>query len=261
MNNPSTILKSTGILGVVSAVVLINNPALAETVSFDFERKFELQNTEIPYTMSLDLNALSPVRIGLDAVLDLRQAQEMVPTLLTGDVIVDICNTKIELGAVAIKAADDAIGVAGQLKADFFACERDKLSPVDRGELLFSQSLAMAASASVTIREQCVHFRFDNLEFKQDGPLELTVEQQEFLTQAKTLMLDASDRFLTNFPICPKLPASLASLDPDFQAGGTREIGDGGLGIHLKGSIDVSTGTILDVLQVLQDRKLLPPAP
>lgn len=250
------------IFGCVSAAALAGtNPGIAESVSFSFEREFELQETKIPYTMSVALNSVSSVRIGMDAVLGLQQAQQMIPTLLTGDVLVDVCNTKIEIGAFSVDAAEDAIGVSGTLQAEFYACEREKLSPVDRGELLFSQSLAMAATASVTIRDQCVHFRFDSLELHQDGPLGLTADQQEFLVQAKTLVLEVSDRILMKFPICPELPTSLASLDPDFQAGGTREIGDGGLGVYLQGSINVSTATILDVFQVLQDRKLLPPAP
>ncbi|NVK61703.1 MAG: hypothetical protein HWE37_16730, partial [Rhodobacteraceae bacterium] len=43
--------------------------------------------------------------------------------------------------------------------------------------------------------------------------------------------------------------------------GAPQELGEGGLGGAMKASIDVSPETVVDMLTLLQDRGLLPPAP
>ena len=59
--------------------------------------------------------------------------------------------------------------------------------------------------------------------------------------------MNVAGRFLEERPFCPELPPELASLDPVYEVGGPREIEDGGLGLYVDGSIDVSTGTILNI--------------
>ncbi|MEY8839683.1 hypothetical protein AB9K41_11710, partial [Cribrihabitans sp. XS_ASV171] len=77
----------------------------------------------------------------------------------------------------------------------------------------------------------------------------------------RNLLLSLAEAVLARNPICPRLPAAIASLDPDFTDGGTVEIGDGGAGVALTGSVDVSTATIIDMLNSLQARGTLPPRP
>ena len=49
--------------------------------------------------------------------------------------------------------------------------------------------------------------------------------------------------------------------DPVCSAAGITEIGSGGVGVALDGSIDVCVSTILDLLAFLQEEGMLPPEP
>jgi hypothetical protein len=46
-------------------------------------------------------------------------------------------------------------------------------------------------------------------------------------------------------------------LDPHYVAGGPREIGEGGVGAALSGSVDASAGTVIRLLAVLRARGIL----
>jgi hypothetical protein len=83
----------------------------------------------------------------------------------------------------------------------------------------------------------------------------------EDLQAVRVILLEVAGRFLEERPLCPELPPELASLDPVYESGGPREIEDGGLGLYLSGSIDVSTTTILDILRVLQSEGIIPGPP
>ena len=48
-----------------------------------------------------------------------------------------------------------------------------------------------------------------------------------------------------------------ASLQPTLKSGGTREIGDGGIGVTLTGSVDASADTMMDLLSLMQDRGIV----
>jgi hypothetical protein len=103
--------------------------------------------------------------------------------------------------------------------------------------------------------------RLVDLDFELEGAVELTPDQKDGIATARALIGPAVARLMANHPICPKLPPELASLSPRYEEGGTTEIVHGGAGIYLRGSVDVSTETILGILKVLQQREVLPPAP
>ncbi len=81
------------------------------------------------------------------------------------------------------------------------------------------------------------------------------------LFHGRTQQPKTAGMIMKRHPICVQMPPELASLEPSYDTGGTRELGDGGLGVYLQGSVDVSTDTLVDIMQVLQNKGILPPPP
>ncbi|MCG7522091.1 hypothetical protein [Ruegeria sp. Ofav3-42] len=69
--------------------------------------------------------------------------------------------------------------------------------------------------------------------------------------KARALILEKGGEVLAENPICPEL----AGLDPNFSSGGIREIGEGGIGAALSGSVDTSSTTLLELVALLQDKR------
>ncbi|MFC3612144.1 hypothetical protein ACFORG_00105 [Lutimaribacter marinistellae] len=250
-----------GTCAALAAMLTLATPAASSEVTFTFDRNLETPEGSVPYRLDLALRDVAPTRIAARAQLDLREAQAEIAQRLSNRTLIDTCNAHLELDRVGLTAENATLAAGGKVLAEFFACERERLQPVDRGEVQFSQTLALAAAISVSVADNCVNLRLQDLRLAQDGPIELTADQQEFLDQARTLLLGLVERVLATSPICLELPPELASLAPEFTDGGTVEIGDGGVGIDLTGSIDVSTTTIIDVLNLLQRRGAMPPRP
>ncbi|MEY8842446.1 hypothetical protein AB9K41_25725, partial [Cribrihabitans sp. XS_ASV171] len=173
--------------GIAAALVALclAAPVMAEEVTLSVTRQIDRPEGTIPYRLDLALRDVAPARIGLDARLDLRELQAHIADHLSKRILVDTCNSHITLEAVRLTAEDTRLAAGGKLLAQFFACERDRLRPQDRGETLFSQSLAMAAAVSATVSGNCVRFRLDDLRFEQEGPVTLTDEQRAFLDKTR----------------------------------------------------------------------------
>ena len=124
-----------------------------------------------------------------------------------------------------------------------------------------SFSASLSTAASVELRDNCAYFSILSLDLTAAEASRERLLEADTLKEVNDLILTALGLVLNESPICPELPPELASLDPIYARGGPREIGDGGLGVLLEGSVDVSVATILDVLTVMQERGVIPGPP
>ena len=240
--------------------VLFTTDLAAEVVTFKASPNITLGEREVPVDLALRLKDVSATRIAIESVIDLRQAQEMLIEELTGAAFVDVCDAKISVTEAVAQTDDIALTLGGRIGAELFRCEGPLGKDRKRGDLVYTAGLTVAASASAVLRDQCLYFRLVDLRLTPDRFPE-TAEAQEAVAQVRDIFFRATDAIFGNHPICPKLPAELSSLAPTYDAGGTRELGDSGIGVFFQGSIDASTETIIDILQVLQSKGVLPPPP
>ncbi|WP_146346269.1 hypothetical protein [Falsiphaeobacter marinintestinus] len=247
--------------GLALATLTCSATIAAEVVDLRFQRSVDIKGADVPYDLRFRLTEVALTRIGVEALLDLQALQTAIVQAYDGDTLIDVCNSKIRLTGVTIKAQDEDVSVEAGMSAEFFDCAREGLRVADRGEQLFAQDVSISATASARIEEQCVQFELDDARVKLTGALEPTADQQEYLDQARNVFLAAVHAGLDKHPICIDLPPQLASLRPSYDDGGTRELGQGGVGVYFLGSVEVSTAAILDVLQVLQSNGVLPPRP
>jgi hypothetical protein len=250
-------LGRTVICGLMT-VGLWGTAAQADQVSYRLTETIQVQDTQLPYTVDLDLSDETPSRLGFDVVLDLRQLQQGARSAFPQEPFIDTCNARLSNPKLLVSANGDSLSVEGQFHAEFYACDRDKLRPIDRGEQVFSEVISLTAAASLNVRGQCLYFGVEDLALALKDPVDGVADQRDFMTKAQDLFIETSDAFLEQHPICLTLPPELASLTPQNFTGGTREMGDGGVGAQLKGSVDVSAATILDVLNALQAKGVIP---
>jgi hypothetical protein len=234
--------------------------ASAQQVEFDLEETITVGGTEVPYRLDLIMSAIAQTRIGVEALLDLRDFQLRLPGIVSGEPVYDDCGNRTDLIELAVEAEGDVVSVTGLIETQFFECDRTSETDFRRGAPTDKLRLGFSATASARLHETCITFELldfavNRLEEVKD--LALT----EDLQAMRVILLEVAGRFLEERPLCPELPPELASLDPVYESGGPREIEDGGLGLYLNGSFDVSTTTTLDILRVLQGEGIIFGAP
>ena len=234
--------------------------ASAQQVEFDLENTLTLGETEIRYRLDLVMTAVAPTRLAVEALLDLRDFQQRLPGLLAGEPVAEGCGSRTDLTDLSVKAEGDVVSITGLIDTQFFECERTSETGFERGAAKDRAELVFSASASASLRGKCITFALTDLALSPLQQVEDPVLAED-LQAVKVILLDVAGRFLEERPFCPELPPELASLDPVYEVGGPREIEDGGLGLYVDGSIDVSTGTILDILWVLQSEGIIPGPP
>lgn len=249
------------IFPVLMAAVLDARAPSAQQVDFVVDATLPVRDTELPYTLDLNLAAVAPTRIGVGALLDLREIQKTVPERLADNAIVDNCGLQVRLDDLSFGAQGDAIDLDGDVTITIFECSRTSERNFQRGEQKKALLANMSTEATVELRDNCAYFKLIDLTLTAPEEQREQLLEDDTLDSVKELMLAAVDLVLNDTPLCPKLPAELASLDPVYDNGGPKEIGEGGLGVFLEGSVDVSPSTILDILTVLQRQELIPGPP
>ncbi|NOD49099.1 MULTISPECIES: hypothetical protein [unclassified Ruegeria] len=249
------------ILPALIAAVLGPRAPDAQQVDFVIDATLPVRDTELPYTLDLNLTAAAPTRIGVGALLDLREVQKVVPERLADNAIVDNCGLQVRLDDLSFKAEDQVIDLDGDVTITIFECSRTGERNFERGEEKRAILASLSTEATVEVRDNCAYFKLIDLTLTAPEEQREQLLEDDTLDSVKELMLAAVDLALNDTPLCPELPAELASLDPTYDKGGPREIGEGGLGVLLEGSVDVSPSTILDILTVLQEQELIPGRP
>lgn len=248
------------ILVLVAVLVGVRSPS-AQQVSFVIDAALPVRDEKLPYKLDLNLTAVAPTRIGVGALLDLREIQEVIPERLADSAFIDNCGLQVILDDLDLEVEGDALDLDGSVNITTFECNRTSELNFQRGDQKKTFSANINTEASVELRENCAYFKLIDLTLTAPETQREQLLEDDTLESVKELMLAAVALILNDTPLCPELPAELASLDPVYENGGPKEIGEGGLGVLLDGSVDVSPSTILDILTVLQRQELIPGPP
>lgn len=228
----------------------------AEEVAFAVQDVLTAKTTRLPYTVYLRFRDITETRMGLDVFADLRSIQDAAPLLLS-QVVDETCKRKLAVAISEVTAQDQSISVRGQFQAKFYACDTSDPAVHYRGVLLFGQNVNFFATARADARRSCVSARLVNVDLDALGFVGATAELFGLIDLAERVIIEQAEDILSQNPVCPKLPPELSSLEPRLTAGSIEEIGDGGVGAGLSGSVDTSAGTILDLVRLMRDRGVL----
>ncbi len=237
--------------------------AAASTGRLDgrIDSTLDIGGTEIAYGVDVGLTAAGPTRIDVETGLDLRDLQSRLPDLLAGRALVNICGGSIDLNRLEAEATGRSVALRGVLGVNSYDCTQTEPGTWVRGILLDATEIAVRADLSAEIVESCVVFRLLDLSRDPPGAFVQLETGSGRVEAARELLLEAAWLLLEEAPLCPDYPPELAVLDPRLDRVAPQEIGDGGVGIDIDGSIDVSPATVIALLRLLQSRGAVPPPP
>ena len=184
-----------------------------------------------------------------------------MPDILAGETLLDICGGRVTLGRLEAEAREERLIARAQIDLETFDCERTGPSTWERGALLTAEEVGVRAELSAELVDGCVVFRLLDLARDPPGALARMETGGGRAEAARALLLEAVGLILEETPLCPEIPEELAVLDPRLGRGAPQEIGDGGVGVVVDGSVEVSPRTVVDLLRLLQARGVLPARP
>lgn len=244
--------KLCGVL--ICALLATAGVGHAEDVTFRIADSVPVKGKDLPYTLLLSLEETAPTRLGAAASLDLRSFQKNAPWILS-NVLQETCKRKFALAVSDVRADGDALVAEGQVQAKFFACDTRDPKTHYRGVLLFGQNVDVLIRASADVSGNCLNLQLEDVHLDLQGFIGTVSDAIGLTDRARELILEKGAEVLAENPVCPSLPDELAGLEPSFTSGGVREIGAGGVGAALKGSVDTSAETLLDLIAVMQEKQ------
>lgn len=242
-----------GMCGLLSCALLATTgPTQAENMDLRITETIPVKEKALPYTLYLTLKDTGPTRLGMTAFLDLRSFQKHAPWIFSG-VLQETCQRKFSLAVSDVQADADTLVAKGQVQAKFYACDTDDPETHYRGVLLFGQNVDVIVKAAAEVEQNCLHVRLRDIDLELQGVVGTLSDLIGLTDKAREVILAQGTEVLAENPVCPELPSELAGLEPRFTSGGIREIGTGGVGATLSGSVDTSAETLLDLIAVLQE--------
>jgi hypothetical protein len=228
----------------------------AGDVAFEIARTYGLGDTAIPFTLYVGLSPESETRLAVRAFVDLRALQTEVPALASRPIDAN-CSLRLDFDVDGAEAERETVRASGSVLATLYRCRGRETENEQRGMRLWSQRIDFVAAVSATIEQDCVAFRLADLDLRPRGLIGGVATLIGLTERARAAILDRGGTLLRNNPVCPDLPETLVMLDPHYVTGGLREIGDGGAGAGLSGSVDASAGTVIRLIAELEARGII----
>ncbi len=166
--------------------------------------------------------------------------------------LVENCKQTIGLDLDDFSAEDESFRFRGRVDAAFSFCRGKGTENERPGVHYLSVSVEANAKGAVNVSGQCLLMQVEELTL---NPLGFVGNVTDFLgltDNITRLVLKEATAFFEENPICPKLPPEIAVLQPNLNSGGALEIGDGGLGAAVSGSVDVSPATMVTLIAQLK---------
>ena len=229
--------------------------------AFRFDDSIALRGTEVEIALDVWLVATDGTRIGIEAILDLRDLQAQLPEIVAGEVLVDTCGGRITMQSLEAEAQGKNLIAEGKLSVESFDCKRTGPGSWQRGAPLNAEKVGVRAELSAELIKGCAVFRLIDLQRDPPGAVRRLETGSGRLEAAEALLLDAVRLVLEDRPLCPDLPPEIVVLAPQFDRAGPMELAERGIGVALEGSIEASPRTLVDLLRLLQARGALPPPP
>ena len=225
---------------------------------FSVKAPFDIpaEKAPVPVVLYSGLSPEGETRLKIRSFVDLRQMQQQLPELLSG-VVVDNCKHQFALDFTAADAQANDIRAWGTVNAKFFRCKGEDDDIAARGRQFLAPSIDAFAVASAEVVDQCVVIRLRDIQLNPRGFLGGVANLFGLTAIARSVILKEGAELLAEKPVCPTLPAELAPLAPRYDTGGVLEVGEGGIGAELSGSVDTSASTLIKLLTVIKEQGVL----
>lgn len=247
----------SGAEGVQAAQAAQIDPSTyAGDVQFLLQNTFVTPNGSFPVVLYLGLAAESDTRLRANAFFDLRGLQTRLRQVLTG-AVESTCERQIDLDFQGARAEADGVRARGTVQVQLYRCDPLATASDQRGPRRLTQTVDAEAVVTAALRDQCIVFGLKELRVEPRGVLGVFTGVFVATEDTRETLLKKANTILSENPICPDLPGEVVALSPRFISGQAREIGAGGIGAELSGSIDISAQALIGLLAALKERGLL----
>ncbi len=234
----------------------IDPASYSGNVAFKIDNELPTAKGPLPLVVYLGVAPENETRLRVNTFVDLRPMQTRLPEIVTG-VVDETCERRIELDLQAISAESDAVRARGVVKATFYDCDDPNTLSQTQGAVLLSQTVDAEAVISGRLVNNCVSFELMELDLRPRGVLGAITDFLFSSEDTRSAVLKKVNAGLASHPVCPELPDELAALSPEFYSVRVQEIGEGGIGARMSGSLDISAPALIELLTAIKNRGLL----
>lgn len=254
-------ISARSLLALLALDPSLSRPASSSGIEFRLDDAIAIRGTDVGFGVDVRLSEGGRTRMGVEAVLDLREVQRRLPELSKEIGILDLCGRTLTLERLDASVSGATLFAEGKLHLTKYLCERTAPDTWRRGGIVTEEDIGLSAGLATELVDGCVMFRVDSLAPDAAGEAVLARIARDEVLGARAILEDTARLLLETRPLCPKLPPLIAVLDPRLEQVQPREIGEGGIGLASVGSIAVDPRSVIDVLRLLQERGSIPPAP
>ncbi|WP_171239110.1 hypothetical protein [Ruegeria sp. HKCCA5763] len=198
----------------------------------------------------IGLSPATETRLRVTAMADLRAIQARFPELASG-VYDDSCSREVSVKIHETEAIEDHVELRGSMFVRFFSCSQNA-SGEERGGLWLTQEIDTKAKVEAFVEAQCVRFSVVELELDPRGFTGFIAKMFGVIEEARTEILEQAENYFDANPICLTVPKELKPVSPKATLVRALEIGEGGIGAEIQGSIDTDATTLVNLLSVME---------
>ncbi|WP_170478191.1 hypothetical protein [Ruegeria arenilitoris] len=196
------------------------------------------------------LSPATETRLRVNAMADLRAIQARFPELASG-IYDDSCAREVSVQILETEAIENHVELRGSMFVRFYSCKQ-KASGELRGGLWLTQEIDASAKVEAYVEEQCVRFSVVELDLNPRGFTGAIANFFGVIEGARTEILEQAENYFDANPICLTVPKELKPVSPKATLVRAIEIGEGGIGAEIQGSIDTDASTLVNLLSVME---------
>ena len=220
--------------------------AAAQTVRFTDSATID--GVRFPIPMAIHLRAETETELILTLQGDLGAIQRNMPALLSQE-LEDGCSGRSAIAVTEAVAEGENIRLFGQLQTRRYLCVGGS-----RGAELLRQTAEVEVLLAGGMVGECLVMRVRTAAVRPDG-VTGGVLNVTGLSQTITRRLGESlDKALRDGDNCIDIPEEFQAFDARITGGGFREIGEGGLGAEIHGTLTINTTNFIELMGILEEK-------
>lgn len=234
----------------------VDPASYAGEVEFFLTKTTPVRGHDIPFPVYVGLAPQTETRMDVNAFVDLRELQGELPDLVSGHYDAS-CGVALDVNFIQAVAEGNSVRASAEVDSSLYRCRKRGTDEESRGIRYLSPRADVVVSATAEASGTCIRFKLVDVQLSPKGLIGGLANLFGVTEKLQDAVMTKGAEALDAHPVCPSLPDGLGDLDPDFETGGPREIGKGGIGAGLSGSLDVSADTLISLLSTAKSRGML----
>ncbi len=247
---PSGELKPQALLAAAKNGAGIDPSKYAGDIKFLLPTEVPIGEEMFNVAFYAGLSSATETRLRVNAMADLRAIQARFPELASG-VYDNSCSREVSVQVLETEAIENHVELRGTMFVRFYSCNQNA-SGEERGGLWLTQEIDAKAKVEAFVEEQCVRFSVAELELDPRGFTGIIAKLFGAIDRARAEILEQAEIYFDANPICLTVPKELKPVSPQVTLVKALEIGEGGIGAEIQGSIDTDATTLVNLLSVME---------